>query len=865
MPTGQGPAEEARGARLAEFIVTHAAEILGDWKASVRRLPSGRDLPEPILLDSVPQLLAEIAQAIADSSGSEPRPPRRLVEEHALHRLESGFDLAQVVSEYSLLRDAIVRRWEADPTRLAERGAERALNRAIDESISMSIERFTQAQARAVRAMDQIATASLESHDLEDLLRRLLLVLIGTIPAIDTGAILLRQGDSLRVRAAVGLEREVDFDVALKIGQGFAGTIAAQRRPISVRSAANDPLVESPVIRERGVRALHGVPLIDAGEVVGVAYIGSLTAYEFAEEDRRILDGLAARAAAAISQQMLRRDAERRAAELTAVIESIPDAVFIADDKRITTTNPRGLELLGVGSVEELRGGHADVLALLSARDASTGEAVGESALVRALKGETIIDELAIVRPDGEVRIIRSAIAPIAIGGKIELAVSVATDVTEARRYERERAELLDREREARGRAERAEAGQRFLSEATAILSSSLEYERTLELVTTLAVPRLADSCAVDLQDEEGRVRTVSVAHEDPAKLQTAKLLAEKYPIGSTSPFGAPEAIQTGRPQMETDVDDERLLAIAQNEEHLGILRALGLTSYIVVPISSRGTVLGALTLATVRESGRRYGPSELEIAEHLGRRAGLAIENARLYRGSQEAIRLREQVLAIVSHDLRNPLSVVTMAATAIVRRARELGEARLMRRAESVERSASRMERLIADLLDMASIEAGRLKVELSPQLVEGLVREAIEFQLPIASEHGIELAAEMDVGGAQVDGDRERILEVFSNLLGNALKFGRRGDRITVRARRVGGEVRVSVADNGPGIPAAEQPHIFEAYWSAERNGQKGTGLGLFITKGIIEAHHGRLWVESEPGRGSEFVFTLPITRR
>jgi len=264
MSTGQGPAEEVRGASLAEFIVAHAADILSDWRASVRGLPSGRDLSEPILLGSVSQLLVELAQAIAESSGSEPRPPRRLVEEEALHRLERGFELAQVVSEYSLLRDSILRRWEAEATRLSEPGAERALNRAIDESISLSIERFTQAQARSVDAMDQIATASLESHDLEDLLHRLLLILIGTIPAIDTGAILLREGDSLRVGAAVGLEREVNFDLSSKIGQGFVGTIAAERRPISVRSAATDPLVESQVIRERGVRALYGVPLIDA-------------------------------------------------------------------------------------------------------------------------------------------------------------------------------------------------------------------------------------------------------------------------------------------------------------------------------------------------------------------------------------------------------------------------------------------------------------------------------------------------------------------------------------------------------------------------------------------------------------------------
>src|SRR5262249_37362483 len=156
----------------------------------------------------------------------------------------------------------------------------------------------------------------------------------------------------------------------------------------------------------------------------------------------------------------------------------------------------------------------------------------------------------------------------------------------------------------------------------------------------------------------------VSRTHVEPAKIDMMTRLAEDYTVRSDSPFGAPEVVRTGQSEMRADVPDEVLSAVAQDGEHLRMLRGLGLVSYIVVPLSAHDRVFGALSLATGRESGRRYGPSQLAIAEHLGRRAGLAIENARLYREAQDAVRLREQVLAVVSHDLRNPLSAATMAA---------------------------------------------------------------------------------------------------------------------------------------------------------------------------------------------------------
>jgi PAS domain S-box-containing protein len=864
MSTGEAH-QEGDVALLAKFILAHKSEILEHWERAVRRLPTARELAHPVLLDSVPQLLDAMARAIAARTLTDHEVPEDVIESHAFQRLDTGFDLPQVVAEYSLLRDGILDLWGRETVPAPERLASRILHRAIDQSIAVSVARFTDAQSRAARALDRIATASLESQNLDDLLRRLLIVVLETMPAVDTTAILLREEDVLRVRAAAGLDREIELGFVVKMGEGFAGRVAAERRPILLRSAATDPRLKSQVLRQRGIRALYGVPLIEAGTVIGVAHVGSLTADDFSEEDRRTVASLAARATAAIYQQMLRRDAEQREAELRAVIESIPDAVYIADRNGITLANRPGLELLGVEAREDVFVGHAELLERIRARDSSTGEEIGaeEGGFARAFRGETTVRELAIVRPDGEERIIRSAVAPVQSTGTIDRAVSVATDITAAKQYERERAELLERERGERQRAESAEAAERFLSESTAILSSSLDYEETLERVTTLAVPQLADWCAIDLVGQDGTLRTVGLAHVGPARPPPAR--PSRHPVRPDAPFGAPQVIRSGRAEMGADIPDELLAAVAHDAEHLNALRALGLASYIVVPISAHDRVFGALSLARRRASGRCYGSSDLAVAEHLGRRAGLAIENARLYREAQQAVRLREQVLAIVSHDLRNPAGAVKLAADLVIKRSREQDDARVLRQAETIRRSADRMERLIGDLLDMASIQVGRLKIERRVHAVADLLRDAAETHQPLAVEQGIVFTTEQDIDDLHVECDRERILQLFSNLLGNAFKFCGRGDRVTVQAKRDGDHIRFAVADTGPGIAPDEQPHIFEPYWSAERYGKKGTGLGLFIARGIVEAHGGSLWLASEPGQGTTFFFTLPIADR
>jgi signal transduction histidine kinase len=225
-----------------------------------------------------------------------------------------------------------------------------------------------------------------------------------------------------------------------------------------------------------------------------------------------------------------------------------------------------------------------------------------------------------------------------------------------------------------------------------------------------------------------------------------------------------------------------------------------------------------------------------------------------------ENAVRLREDLLAVVSHDLRSPLAAINLAASLLARRGASLNESRVRQQLETILRAGRRMETLIESLLDMASIQAGRLSVKLEPSSVRELVDEAVEFHAPLARAKAIELTAG-SVVDAEVCCDRDRIQQVLANLLGNAIKFCGGGDSIAVSAEPLADAVRVSVADSGPGIPPEAQAHIFKPYWSAREHERKGTGLGLFISQGIVRAHGGELWVESVVGGGSTFYFTLP----
>ncbi|HEY7375504.1 MAG TPA: ATP-binding protein [Polyangia bacterium] len=235
--------------------------------------------------------------------------------------------------------------------------------------------------------------------------------------------------------------------------------------------------------------------------------------------------------------------------------------------------------------------------------------------------------------------------------------------------------------------------------------------------------------------------------------------------------------------------------------------------------------------------------------------------DNVRLVGEAQEALRAREDLLAIVSHDLRNPLGVV-LASTSLLLKANLPPDKqdRARRQVEAIQRAGNRMNRLIRDLLDFASIQAGRLSVSVRPQDVAAMVAEVMEVTEPLAAAKSLRLVSEV-ASGLAIRCDHDRVIQLFSNLIGNAIKFTPDGGTITVRASAEADVVRFAVVDTGPGISAAELPHVFDRYYQAQRKNRDGIGLGLSIARGIVEAHSGRIWVESEEGTGSTFFFTLP----
>jgi len=427
-----------------------------------------------------------------------------------------------------------------------------------------------------------------------------------------------------------------------------------------------------------------------------------------------------------------------------------------------------------------------------------------------------------------------------------------------------ERSRLYEAERAARAKADEEQQRFAFLANVSAALASSLEYEATLLLVLDLAVPGLADQCSVNLMDDDGTIKRKIAVFGNTAKLALACEIDRKYPLSPSKPHPIVNVLQNGQPLLIPEVPDSLLVMSAHDDEHLEALRSLAPRSSMVVPLKARARTFGSLELVT-SGSGRRYTERDLILAEDFARRAALAIDNARLYDSAQRAIQARQDLLAIVSHDLRNPLGVIAMNAALLERKAPEdEAGAQIKKRAATMLRAAERMTHLIRDLLDAATIESGRFSLESKPQDAAALVREGFDMMAPFADTKSIKLVRDAPPPGTLVQCDRDRVIQVLTNLIGNALKFTPEGGQITVRAEVCERDVVFSVTDSGVGIAEDQLPHIFDRYWMGKRSKGGGTGLGLYISKGIIDAHGGEIGAESKQGSGSTFHFTLPRVR-
>ncbi len=559
--------------------------------------------------------------------------------------------------------------------------------------------------------------------------------------------------------------------------------------------------------------------------------------------------------------ERLRFERERR--RLTAILEAAPDFVATADPSlRVRYINRAGRRMVGLAEDADVSGLRVPDFYPDRVAGRILREAIPAAIESGTWSGETTFRD----REGREIPVLEAIIAHRAPDGGLEYLSTIVRDISERKR---------------------AEETLRFLAEAGRILASSLEYEETLRAVARLAVPAIAEGCAVDVL-QDGRVARLAVAHVDPDKEELARRSARRWPPDLESVTIEARALRTGEPALIPDVTEPILRNLARDEEHFHALRALDLRSAIIVPMRARGRTLGAIVL-TAGRSRRRFDGADMAVAEELAARAAFAVDNARLYREARESraeaerrareeAMLRGQLERVMesrarlargfSHDVKNPLG----AADGHLQLLEEgIVNGLTPRQRESVGRARGSIEaalHLIDDLVELARTEAGRIEIERRPVDLGDLVREAAEdFRAP-AEAKGLSLEVRIAGDIPETETDATRVRQILDNLLSNATKYTEEGGitlRVAVRewpgAPGPGRWVAVGVSDSGPGIPEAEQRRLFEEFVRLEPGTRRGAGLGLAISQRLAGLLGGRLAVESAPGQGSTFTLWLP----
>jgi signal transduction histidine kinase len=401
-----------------------------------------------------------------------------------------------------------------------------------------------------------------------------------------------------------------------------------------------------------------------------------------------------------------------------------------------------------------------------------------------------------------------------------------------------------------------AEQGARFLAEATELLSSTLDAREVLSALARLAVPRLGELGATDLIMLDGTRERIAVAHAIPGveRLEGLETPAQTAFVD--------QAVMDLEPRVVPIPDSAALHALTTDPEVRAALGGRGPQELIVVPLVARGRVLGVLQLVALT-AGRAKRLDDMPLVLDLARRAALAADNALLYEQAQRATRARDDVLAIVSHDLRNPINTIQMSTSFLldVLAEKDGREVPLVPQLQVMQRATRRANALIQDLLDVSRIDAGTLAVATTAIDASMLVRDAVLELAPLVEGKKLVLEHEWNGPDLLVAADRSRIGQVFSNLVGNAIKFTKAGGTVRIEGRRRGDMAEFEVVDTGAGISPEHVPHLFDRFWQASQTSRSGAGLGLFIVKGIVDAHTGSIVVESVVGEGTRFRFSLP----
>ena len=543
-----------------------------------------------------------------------------------------------------------------------------------------------------------------------------------------------------------------------------------------------------------------------------------------------------------LDQERVANELRASEAKFSGILSIAADAIISVDEsQRILHFNQGAEEIFG-WSAAEVIGKPLDSLIPGRFRDVHVAHmrSFARSPVAARRMGER--REIFALRRDGTEFPAEASISKLTVpsqsGGERPLFTVVLRDITERKR---------------------AEQDERFLVETGSQLARSLEYGKALQTIADLPIPRLADAAILDVVEPGGLFRRVISSFQRIALTPALEEIGAR-PLNWDSPSPAVDVIRRRTSELVAPIDDSWLEAY-EDTDLVPAWKALGAHSMLILPLAVGDEVSGALTLIAV-DPARRINADLRTLGEKYAGGAALTLQNARLYAAAQRANQARDEVLGVVSHDLRNPISAIAMCAR-VLRHSEPVDPTARNDLLLTISESTDWMNRLIQDLLDVANIERGQLSLERANESPGSMVEQAIHMFSVEAVDHGIALESHVEPDLPPVWADAARIVQVLGNLLRNAIKFTPNGGRITVRAVHRDGFIAVSVSDTGSGIPAESQRRVFDRYWhSSDGARRRGTGLGLSIAKGIIEAHGGRISVESAPQSGSTFTFSLPI---
>ena len=413
----------------------------------------------------------------------------------------------------------------------------------------------------------------------------------------------------------------------------------------------------------------------------------------------------------------------------------------------------------------------------------------------------------------------------------------------------------LEREQQVRLELESVHRRQAFLARVSALLAPCLDCRASLAEVARLVVPEWADGCVIDLFPSDSRGEALETERVALVLHERTEVRPEALPGGEPLVTG-PLACHPWVTHLASRTTPWSPAMPGEPSEGTGVVSGMRLL------LRGRGRDVGVLSLLSIRPE--RSAALDAPLFEALAQGIAAAVDAAHLHQQLQEAVRWRDELLALVSHELMSPLLVMRLNSEMLLTQLHERGgpEPEQERLVKPLLQVTRQMRVLVTSLLERARVEGKLAPLAPRPQQVEDLIAEALGVLQPLAQDKHQQLRVTREPRLPRVSADRERLLQVFNNLVGNAIKFTPEGGTITLGAWPVEGMVRLWVKDSGPGTSPADLPHLFERFWRAANASERGTGLGLHIAKSLVTAHGGTLWAESRVGEGSTFFFTLPI---